>query len=225
LREHLPVRLVTNTTSRAHRTLFESLRGFGLIDRPDDLVTPATAARRVLTSRDHAGGILLVEPGAREDFSWFEESADGPAVLLGTEGQSLRIEDLQPAFRAILADSAFYTLQKNRYFRKGSDLVTDLGPLAAFLAYATGREAQNLGKPSRLLFEALASEAGAGLDQLVMVGDDAEFDASGSVAHGMAGVLVRTGKYRPGDEGRVEPPPTAVIDSVADLPHWLGLRD
>ena len=57
-----------------------------------------------------------------------------------------------------------------------------------------------------------------------MVGDDAEFDASGAVALGMTGILVRTGKYRDGDEERVSPPHSAVIESVVTLPRWLGLR-
>jgi ribonucleotide monophosphatase NagD (HAD superfamily) len=38
----------------------------------------------------------------------------------------------------------------------------------------------------------------------------------------MRGVLVRTGKYRAGDEEAVSPKPTAVLDSVADLPAWLA---
>jgi ribonucleotide monophosphatase NagD (HAD superfamily) len=144
-------------------------------------------------------------------------------VLLATEGHSLTIADLQPAFRLLLDGAALYTLQQNRYFRRGDALVTDLGPVAAFLAYASGREIVNLGKPSPLLFESLARDAGCNLDEVVMVGDDAEFDASGSVAIGMSGVLVRTGKYRTGDEARFAPPPTATLDSVADLPSWLGL--
>jgi hypothetical protein len=36
-------------------------------------------------------------------------------------------------------------------------------------------------------------------------------------------MLVRTGKYRPGDEDRVDPKPGAVVDGIADLPAWLGL--
>jgi len=223
LRDRLPVRLVTNTTSRSHRALAGWLREHGLLARDEDLVTPATAARRALTERGHAAGLLLVEPGARDDFGWFREEAGGPAVLLGTEAHSMTIGDLQPAFRALLDGAALYTLQRNRYFRKDGDLVTDLGPVAAFLTYASGRKAETLGKPSPLLFQALADEVGARLEQIVMVGDDAEFDASGAVRLGMAGLLVRTGKYRRGDDGKVDPPPTAVIDSIADVPGWLGL--
>ena len=223
LRAALPVRLVTNATSQPHRGLVEHLTAQGLLDEPDALVTPATAARLVLSARGHDAGLLLVDAAAREDFGWFREEAAGPAVVLGTEAHDHSIGDLQPAFRALLQGAAFYTLQRNRFFRRGGELVTDLGPVAAFLTYASGVEAETLGKPSPLLFEALAAAAGCRLDEVLMIGDDAEFDASGAVALGMQGLLVRTGKYRPGDEARVEPGPTDVIDSLAELPRWLGL--
>jgi HAD superfamily hydrolase (TIGR01458 family) len=223
LRSEIPVRLVTNTTSRSHRTLFEHLRGLGFLQDPEELITPATSARRVLTGRDQAAGILLVEPAARDDFTWFREDPDGPVVLLGTEAHGLSILDLQPAFRALLHGAAFYTLQKNRYFRRGDALVTDLGPVVAFLSYASGCDAENVGKPSRLLFEAIAAEAGIGLGRMIMVGDDAEFDVAGARALGLGGVLVRTGKYRPGDESRHQHRPDTVLGSVKDLPRSLGI--
>jgi len=223
IRRRLPLRLVTNTTSVCHRELTRLLTDQGLLDDPDELVTPAASARRVLTARGHASGLLIVDPSAREDFDWFSEDRQGPAVVLATESHDRRIADLQPAFRRLLDGATLYTLQRNRYYRRGEELVTDLGPVASFLAYAAGCGIETLGKPSRLLFEGLAAEAGCALGGVVMVGDDAEFDASGSVTLGMSGVLVCTGKYRPGDESRVDPPPTAVLDSVADLPRWLGL--
>jgi len=197
--------------------------GLGLLDGPDSLLTPAAIARRVLQARGHDAGILLVEPRARREWEWFREDSEGPAVVLGTEGHALRISDLQPAFRRLLAGAHLYTLQRNRYFRKDNSLVTDLGPLAAFFEYGSLRTAENLGKPSPLLFDEVAREADEPRESIVMVGDDAEFDVAAAVALGMGGVLVRTGKYRPGDESRVSPEPTAVLGSVADLPRWLGL--
>jgi phospholysine phosphohistidine inorganic pyrophosphate phosphatase len=52
-----------------------------------------------------------------------------------------------------------------------------------------------------------------------MVGDDAESDVAGAQKAGLLGIQVRTGKYRPEDEGE----PDAEIDSVARLPEMLGL--
>jgi HAD superfamily hydrolase (TIGR01458 family) len=223
IRARIPVRLVTNTTSVPHRALAARLTEQGLLEDASGLVTPAMVARRVLPKRGHARGLLLVEADAREDFKWFTEDPSGPAVVLATEGHSLGIADLQPAFRRLLEGAALYALQRNRYYKKGGDMVTDLGPVVAFLSYASGREAETLGKPSPLLFDALAEETRVRREEIAMVGDDAEFDASASVALGMAGVLVRTGKYRREDDARFAPPPTAVLQSVADLPEWLGI--
>jgi len=224
IRKRIAVRLVTNTTSVRHRTLAERLIAQGLLDEPASLVTPVMVARRVLPKRGHDRGLLYVEPDAREDFAWFTEDPAGPAVVLATEGHDLRIADLQPAFRRVFEGAALYALQRNRYFKKGGALVTDLGPVAAFLTYASGREAETLGKPSPILFDALAEELGVRREEIAMVGDDAEFDVSASVALGMSGVLVRTGKFRPEDAERFTPRPTAMLDSVADLPGWLGIR-
>jgi HAD superfamily hydrolase (TIGR01458 family) len=221
LRALVEVRLVTNTTSRSQRTLAAWLTDLGLLADPEHLVLPSRVARCLLPARGHDSGILLVDDAAREDFAWFRQDPEGRAVLLGSELHGGRIADLQPAFRALLGGAALYTLQANRYYREDGVLVTDLGPVAAFLGYAGGREAMNLGKPSRLLFEELAAEVGVRLDEIVMAGDDAEFDASGAVRLGMAGVLVRTGKYRAGDEASVAPAPTAVLPSIADLAAWL----
>jgi HAD superfamily hydrolase (TIGR01458 family) len=224
IRAAFPVHLVTNTTSVPHAALARHLLGLGLLDEPKSLWTPAMVARQVLPGRGHDSGILLAEPVAAADYSWFREDPAGPAVVVATEAHGLSVSDLQPAFRRLLDGAALYTLQRNRYFKKGGSLVTDLGPIAAFLSYASGREAETLGKPSPLLYDAIASRAEALREEMVMVGDDAEFDVSASVLLGMQGVLVRTGKYRESDERRVDRAPTANLASVAELPRWLGIE-
>jgi phospholysine phosphohistidine inorganic pyrophosphate phosphatase len=58
---------------------------------------------------------------------------------------------------------------------------------------------------------------------VVMVGDDLRTDVEGAQRTGLAGVLVRTGKFTPADlEGDIRP--DAVLDSIADLPAWLAER-
>jgi HAD superfamily hydrolase (TIGR01458 family) len=223
LRAHLPVRLVTNATSVTHRMLADRLLAQGLLDAPENLLTPLATAHRVLAERGHTRGLLLASDSVREELAWFTEDPSGDTVLLATEGHDLRIEDLQPAFRRLLDGAHLYAMQRNRYYRRGDALATDLGPVAAFLQCASRAEPQTLGKPSPLLFDAIAEQADCERSQLVMAGDDAEFDASESVKLGMAGVLVRTGKYREGDEARVDPAPTATLASVVDVPGWIGL--
>ncbi|MGE5174843.1 MAG: HAD-IIA family hydrolase [Hyphomicrobiales bacterium] len=217
----VPVRLVTNTTSVPFADLARYLAGLGLLDSSDSLFTPYVVARRVLSERGHDAGVLISDPGQREELSWFREDPAGPAVLLATEAHAWTVGALQPAFRRLLEGGAFYTMTRNRFFRRGGTMVTDVGAVAALLSYASGREPETLGKPSRAMFEAVARHAGAALETMAMVGDDAEFDVSAAVALGMRGVLLRTGKYRAGDEARVSPSPTAVLDSIRDVPGWV----
>jgi ribonucleotide monophosphatase NagD (HAD superfamily) len=221
LRGRLPVRLVTNTTSVPHAVLARTLMDQDLLDAPDHLWTPILVARQELPARGHDAGILIADPWQREEYAWFREDAAGPAVLLATEAHEWTVGALQPAFRRLLEGAAFYALTQNRYFRKEGLLVTDVGGVSALLAYTAGRPAETLGKPSRLLFEAVARHAGAALPEMVMVGDDAEFDVALPAALGLTAVLVRTGKYRGGDEARA--PGAPVLDSIADLPAWLGI--
>jgi HAD superfamily hydrolase (TIGR01458 family) len=220
----LPVRVVTNATSVGHGRILANLVARGFAVDASMLVTPLLHARRVLPARGHDRGVLVAEAETRRELGWFTEDDDGPAVLLAGEVSSLRIEDLQPAFRRLLRGGAtFYTVQRNRYFRRAGELVTDAGPLVAFFEYATGVRAEVLGKPSASLFDELAQAAGVARGAMVMVGDDAEFDVARPRQLGLEAVLVRTGKYRPGDEARHEPVPSAVLGSVAELPDWLGV--
>ncbi len=52
-----------------------------------------------------------------------------------------------------------------------------------------------------------------------MVGDDIVGDVGGAQGAGIAGVLVRTGKFREDDLGGAIRP-HAVLDSIAQLPAW-----
>lgn len=214
-------RFVTNATSVSPDAIVRHLRGLGFPAEPHQLYTPLFAARRLLTEREHNRGILLADPRNLDAFDWYHQDREGPSVLLATDGHHLRVSDLGPAVGLLLRGATLYTLQRNRYFRRGAELVTDLGPIAAFLEYAASTQAENLGKPSLALFDAIAKEERIRREEILMVGDDLEFDASASVRLGMRGIGVRTGKYRPSDEARVSPAPTAVLDSIVDLEAWL----
>ena len=87
-------------------------------------------------------------------------------------------------------------LQKNRYWETSEGLSLDAGPFVSALEYATGREAEVVGKPSPAFFELALGELGVSADRAAMVGDDVEADVGGAMDAGLAGILVRTGKYR-----------------------------
>ncbi|MDH3283666.1 MAG: HAD-IIA family hydrolase [Acidobacteriota bacterium] len=225
LKAEIPLRYVTNTTSRTHVELAAALSSLGFPVDPEEVVTPARLARQVLVERDEARGVLIASGPSLSDYGWFElvPADEARAVLVVSEAHGLSISELFPAVEALLGGARLYTAQENRVFRRGGRLVPDIGPLAAYLGYAAGKRWEAFGKPSPLLFESIARELGLETRELAMVGDDAEFDVAGALAAGVgSGILVRTGKYRRGDEVRVSPRPTRTIDSIAGLVAALG---
>lgn len=54
-----------------------------------------------------------------------------------------------------------------------------------------------------------------------MIGDDARDDVCGAMNAGLAGILVKTGKYRPGDEGQTDPAPSHVAQDFPEAVDFL----
>ncbi|MDZ7788344.1 MAG: HAD hydrolase-like protein [Halofilum sp. (in: g-proteobacteria)] len=83
----------------------------------------------------------------------------------------------------------------------------------------SGTAPTSLGKPAHGFFEQALDGLGTPAAETAMIGDDIAGDIGAAQAAGLAGIQVRTGKFRPADlDGNIEP--TAVIDSIADLPGW-----
>jgi len=217
----VPLRFVTNTTTKTKQTLLARLSGLGLEITGEELFTPGQAARSWLTEH-HATPELLVHPDLEEEFAGLPKQ-ERRAVVVGDAGETFTYDTLNRAFRALIDGADLLALAKNRTF-KGDDgkLSLDAGAFVTALEYATGKEATVLGKPSPEFFGSALASMDCAPAEAVMVGDDAEADVAGSLNAGFGcALLVRTGKYRDGDETRFTPHPTA---TVADLPaavQWI----
>lgn len=211
----LRVGFLTNTTRQPKRRIVERLGALGIAARPEEVFTPAAAACAWLT----AGGFspqLLIHPDLAEDFA--DCPRDGPpAIVLGDAGDGFTYAALNAAFRAILGGAPFLALAANRVFRDADGVLSlDAGAFVHALEYASGQPARVLGKPAPDFFAAALAQLGCSGAEAAMVGDDAESDVAGALVAGLGtAILVRTGKYRPGDEARHAPPPSAVVEDIA----------
>jgi HAD superfamily hydrolase (TIGR01458 family) len=220
----IPIRLVTNTTMRPKRSILERLERLGLEADPSELLTPATLAARRCAEAGYESVSLVVLDDLREDLEGLEEKRDSvDAVVVGDLGDRWDYDVLNRAFRRLMDGADLIALQKNRYWETSEGLSLDAGPFVSALEYATGREAEVVGKPSPAFFELALGELGVSADRAAMVGDDVEADVGGAMDAGLAGILVRTGKYREDlvRESGIEP--TATVDSIADVPELLSI--
>jgi HAD superfamily hydrolase (TIGR01458 family) len=215
------VRFLTNTTRTPKHRIIARLKSMGLSIAAEEVFTPSQAARAWLSSRQLTP-FLVVHPDLVEEFAGLAGTA-GEAVVLGDVGETLTYAQLNDAFRQLIGGAEFVALANNRTFKdRDGELSLDAGPFVAALEFATRRQAIVLGKPSPEFFATALASIGCGLEDAVMVGDDAEADVAGALSAGVGrALLVRTGKYRPGDEARVDPAPTATVADLAGAASWI----
>jgi HAD superfamily hydrolase (TIGR01458 family) len=219
----LPLRFVTNTTSRSKRQTLERLSRLGFQVPDGDLVTPAALARERCTDRGHERVALVMNEEVKEDFEGLTEATGQvDAVIMGDLGEAFGFEILNHAFRQVMDGAELIALQKNRFWMTPDGLSLDAGPFVAAIEYATGREALVVGKPSAAFFELVLADMGVEASEAAMVGDDVETDVGGALGAGLAGILVRTGKYREEFVERSGIDPSATVDSIADVPALLA---
>ncbi|XP_058645984.1 haloacid dehalogenase-like hydrolase domain-containing protein 2 isoform X1 [Onychostoma macrolepis] len=213
------VKFVTNTTKECKRTLFERLRRLNFDLQEQDIFTSLTAARNLLEQRA-VRPLLLVEDSALEDFTGLETS-DPNAVVIGLAPDHFNYQTLNKAFRLILDGAPLIAVHKARYYKRKDGLALGPGPFVTGLEYATDTQATVVGKPEKAFFLEALRDLNCSPEEAVMIGDDARDDVGGAQNAGMLGILVKTGKYRPGDEGKINPSPHLTCDSFPEAVNHI----
>ena len=146
--------------------------------------------------------------------------ANALAVVIGDAADDFNYETLNKAFRLCMEGAPLIAIGHNKYFKKSGEFFLDAGPFVEAIEYACDIEAVITGKPSRDFFNQVLTSIGLEAKEVGLIGDDIYGDISGAKSAGMESRLVRTGKYRDGDEQKVSPTATVVGDvlqAVTDL--------
>lgn len=222
----IPFRLITNTTTHTRSDLASTLSDAGFDVEPAEIITAVVATATYLRER-HPGArcLLLTDGDARQDFDGIalvDPASDEPAdvVVIGGASDDFTYGTMNRIFGLLMGGAALIGMHRNMYWRTSAGLELDGGAYIAGLEESAGVTAAICGKPAPAFFHAALQMLGVPAERAAMVGDDIDNDVLGAQAIGLTGVLVKTGKFMPGDlEGRAAP--DVVLDSVADLPASL----
>ena len=223
IQHQTPYGFITNTTTRSRRQLADKLQLLGLPAEDSQIVTAPVATALYLQQKGYQRCRLVVNESVKGDFAGISDCADDPdCVVLGDIGSAWDYSLINMLFQQVMAGAHIVAMHKNRFWKTEQSLQLDIGGFVAALEYATGCEAQVVGKPSNAFFlMALQSLPQTGHMQTAVVGDDIDNDVGAAQSAGLAGVLVKTGKYRPDIADSSGVKPDAVISSIADLPELL----
>ena len=214
------VRFITNTSQQTRDLLLKRLRDFGFELRDSQLFTAVDAARQWLMERG-LRPFCLVHENIRSEFDDFDQT-DPNAVLIADAADGFNYANLNRAFQLCLEGAPLVGIGYNRYFKRGDEVLIDAGAFIVAVEFAAGVKATIVGKPGSEFFHQVLASTGVPAEQALMVGDDVFGDVEGAMAAGIPACLVRTGKYRPGDEDRIEGEFPVVDDVSGAIDLALG---
>lgn len=195
---HLKVKFVTNTTKESKRLLLERLRKLGFNINNNEIFTSLTAARKIIDTR-RLSPLMLLDDRALEEFCGVPQD-QFDSVLIGLAPDKFNYNKMNEAFRLVLNGAPLIAIHKARYYKTKDGLALGPGGFVTALEYSAGIQAEVVGKPESTFFLSAVAELDVLPEQCVMIGDDARDDVVGAISSGMKGILVKTGKYRVGDE-------------------------
>lgn len=198
----LELRFVTNTSRKTSKRILVGLKRMGFSVEPTQLFTATDAAKHWL-QRKNLRPFCLVHKNIRSEFDDLDQSEPN-AVLIGDAAEDFTYENLNRAFQLCLDGAPLVAIGYNRYFRLGDTMLLDAGPFVRAIEFAASVEAVVIGKPSADFFDQVLASTRAGKEHTMMVGDDVFGDVEGALHAGIRGCLVKTGKYQPGDENKIQ---------------------
>ena len=221
----IPFRLITNTTTKTRADLAQTLRSAGFEVADDEIVTAVVATAGYLGAAHPGGKVFVLSDGdATADLSGVDlvDVDEADVIVIGGANDDFSYGTMNRIFRRLMDGAALVGMHRNLFWKTDQGWELDGGAYIAGLEEAADTTATICGKPERAYFEAALDMLGVDAGRAAMVGDDVVNDVLGAQTSGLTGILVRTGKYRPGDEERHDGRPDHVVASFAEVPTFLG---
>jgi HAD superfamily hydrolase (TIGR01458 family) len=225
-RAGVPLRVLTSTTALSRARLAERLRASGFAFADEEVLAAAVLAGDYLREQHPGARVFLLGDAQQDDLPGVDlvGLTDRPdVILLSGADASYCFEAFNSVLRLLLDGARLVAMHRSLVWETSEGPCLDSGAYLLGLERAARRTAVVTGKPAPGCFAAGAASLGLPPDRVGMVGDDLDNDVLAAQRAGMAGVLVRTGKFRSEALDDAATRPRHVVDSMADVPALLGL--
>ena len=202
----IPYVVMTNGTARSPSDYVKVLSDAGIPMNENTMMTPSSVAADYLVKQGYKRIMVLGCPGVWEPLadlgleivlSSIENPGPVDAVYIGWY-REFGFKDIENAWLAIKAGAELYTASDVPFFAtaNGPGIGTSCA-LAAALKPLTGKDAIVLGKPSSHAIESAARHLDLEVNEIAVVGDDADLEVPMAKNNGALAIYVHTGTGGP----------------------------
>lgn len=225
LRERgIPFVFLTNNSSHGRSFYLEKLTRLGFDVNLDNILTSTIATiRYLMTERPGRTVYPVAVPGVVEELraAGIPLTEDDPDIVVLTFDTTITYEKINKAFHFLNSGAELIATHPDDVCPTEDSYDIDIGPFIRMFEQMCQTKATVIGKPNRLMLEMAAGELGVAPEDTVMVGDRLTTDIEMAVSAGTQSILVLSGETDREMLSRWGKHPTAVVESVADIPGMV----
>jgi len=216
---------LTNNSSKHRGQYAEKITRLGLPIAEDKVFTSGEATTIYLQHNFQAASVYVVgTPALEAEFrqhGFQLEEAQPQLVVLGFD-TTLTYQKLWKLCDFVRAGLPYIATHPDFNCPTETGYMPDIGAMIAFVHAATGREPDIIvGKPNRMIVDAVAQKLGLRIEDMAMVGDRLYTDIALGQTSGITTCLVLSGETHMDDLIDSPYQPTYCFENLAALADWL----
>jgi 4-nitrophenyl phosphatase len=216
---------LTNNSSKHRRQYAEKITRLGLPIPEQKVFTSGEATALYLQQERPSSPVYVVgTPALEEEFrshGFQLEEHEPQTIVLGFD-TTLTYKKLWRLCDFVRAGLPYIATHPDFNCPTETGFMPDIGAMIAFVQASTGREPDLVvGKPNRMIVDAVAGKLGLQIEEMAMVGDRLYTDIALGATSGITTCLVLSGETHPEDLIDSPHQPTYCFENLAAIADWL----
>lgn len=216
---------LTNNSSKHRRIYAEKIARLGL-PIPEEKVFTSGEATALYLAKDHSSAsvYLVGTPALEEEFRQhgFQLEENNPQLIVLGFDTTLTYQKLWKLCDFVRAGLPYIATHPDFNCPTETGYMPDIGAIIAFVRASTGREPDLVvGKPNRLIVDAVARKYGFSIDEMAMVGDRLYTDIALGQSSGITTCLVLCGETHTEDLVKSPFQPTYTFANLGAIADFL----
>jgi HAD superfamily hydrolase (TIGR01458 family) len=217
----IPYCVITNTVSKTVEQMEENLRNNGLDVLQGRLINPITVLNNYIMENDITSyyfvGPEYIKRSIRKS-NVFEKIPEY-IIFCDFENIDCNYEVLNKIFQYIKDGSKMIATSYSNYYISKNEYKMDTGIFVKMYETLSNEKAVIMGKPSPMIYKMALDMLKMNPNDAVAIGDDVLTDIAGGKELGIETILVKTGKYKEGDEKKIKP--DKVINNLEEITELM----
>ena len=216
---------LTNNSSKHRRQYAEKITRLGLPIPEEKVFTSGEATALYLQQERPSSPVYVVgTPALEEEFRLhgFQLDEEHPECIVLGFDTTLTYEKLWKLCDFVRLGLPYVATHPDFNCPTETGFMPDIGAMIAFVKASTGREPDLVvGKPNRMIVDAVAQKLGLGIAEMAMVGDRLYTDIALGATSGITTCLVLSGETKPEELIGSPHQPTYRFENLAAIADWL----